>query len=401
MRGSARFVGMLLIAIGVMVLAAAAAAQTPPKKKLIEYGWDVPAPDFIQKNIRQMEARPFDGLIFRLRQCNHAFDTKPWQTDQLQPDLDALTAIQWGKFIDNFPLLYAANKQGMDWFNDAQWEVIAANLKLFTRAVKAGRCAGICFDAEPYGTSPWSIKEAGGGKAPEQLFEQVRRRGRQFISALQEGQPRLKILSFFNLSIFAGAMNEPDPARRMQSLLKHSYCLYYPFFLGMLEGAAPGVTFIDGNESSYYYDRSEPYYRAYHLMRQRALTLVPEELRRKYNAQSQAGVALYVDQVFGLRGNVKTVGHFLSPTEQARFFEHNAYYALDSTEEYVWCYGEKMDWWGSRQGRDVKGAPSISIPAGLEAALVSARGKIEKSKPLGFEIKELIDAAKKKQASTK
>lgn len=397
MKGSPRFHAMLMIAVGFLLLSAAGPAQAPPKKKLIEYGWDVPSPDFIQKNIRAMEQHPFDGLIFRLRQCNHAFDTKPWQPAQLQPDLDALAATPWEKFTDNFVLLYAANKQQMDWFDDAQWEVITANLKLLTRAVTAGRCAGVCFDPEPYGLDPWLLKNVAGGKAPAQVFDQVRRRGRQFISALQAGQPNLKLFTFFQLAIFSELMNEPDPARRTQAILSRSYGLWYPFCLGMLEAAAPGVTFIDGNESAYYFDRSERYYQAYHMMRQRAQALVPDDLRRKYNAQTQAGVALYIDQVFGLRSNVKTLAHFLAPAEQLRFFEHNAWYALDSTDEYVWCYGEKMDWWGSKVGRDATGAPAI--PAGLEQALVSARGKIAKGKPLGFEIKDVIDDAKKKKSA--
>ena len=36
-------------------------------KKLIQYGWGIPTPEFIRKNIRAMEKRPFDGLIFQLR----------------------------------------------------------------------------------------------------------------------------------------------------------------------------------------------------------------------------------------------------------------------------------------------------------------------------------------------
>lgn len=389
----------LLASLCLLSLTVSAPAQTRPQKKLIEYGWDVPTPDFIQKNIIQMTQRPFDGLIFRLRQGDHAFDTRPWQPAGLQPDLDALASIQWGKFTDNFVLLFAANKQNMDWFDDAQWAVITANLKLFARAVKAGRCVGVCFDPEPYGPDPWVFKDRFGDKPARQVFDQARRRGRQFITVLQSEQPSLKILSFFQLALFGSAMDEPDPERRTQNILNRSYGLWYPFYLGMLEGAAPGVTFIDGNESSYYYDRSESYYRAYHLMRQRALTLIPAELRGKYNAQSQAGTALYVDQVYGLRSNVKTLGHFLAPAEQARFFEHNAYYALDTCDEYVWCYGEKMDWWGSRQGRDASGASDI--PPGLEQALVSARRKIEQGKPLGFDIREMIDAAQKKKAGKK
>ena len=35
-------------------------------KKLIEYGWDVPYPYQVRKDIRNMEKKPFGGIIFRL-----------------------------------------------------------------------------------------------------------------------------------------------------------------------------------------------------------------------------------------------------------------------------------------------------------------------------------------------
>ena len=38
-----------------------AALAQPATKKLIEYGWDVPAPSYVADHIREMEQRPFDG----------------------------------------------------------------------------------------------------------------------------------------------------------------------------------------------------------------------------------------------------------------------------------------------------------------------------------------------------
>jgi hypothetical protein len=57
------------ITLAVLFLAPLAAlhAQTSaperPVKKLIEYGWDVPYPDQVRKDIRNMEKTPFDGII--------------------------------------------------------------------------------------------------------------------------------------------------------------------------------------------------------------------------------------------------------------------------------------------------------------------------------------------------
>ena len=138
------------------MLCSAATAQSRPKKKIIEYGWDVPYPDFVRDNIREMEKRPFEGIIFRTKGFDHVFDVRPWNKADLQPQLDTLAQIKWGKFTDNMLTLYAANKWNMDWFNDEHWKVITENMKLFSLAVKTGNCIGVCFDPEPYGQDPWA-----------------------------------------------------------------------------------------------------------------------------------------------------------------------------------------------------------------------------------------------------
>ena len=50
-------------------------SQQRLKKKIVEYGWDVPYPDFVRDNIREMEKRPFDGIIFRTSGFDHIFDS--------------------------------------------------------------------------------------------------------------------------------------------------------------------------------------------------------------------------------------------------------------------------------------------------------------------------------------
>jgi hypothetical protein len=367
-------------------------AQPRPKKKIIEYGWDVPYPDFVRDNIREMEKRPFEGIIFRTKGFDHAFDIRPWDKSDLQPQLDTLAQIQWQKFTDNFLTLYAANKGKMDWFNDGQWEIILENMRLFSLAVRTGRCVGVCFDPEPYGDDPWVYPGQYTDKSFEEVAAQVHRRGQQLITALQEHMPQLNVLSFFQLGLFREIVDEPDPAVRQQKLLKRWMVLLPAFQMGMLEGAAPGTVLIDGNESAYYYESPDEYYRAYHLIRQRAQALVPEALRSKYNAQVQAGMALYIDQSLGKR-TTPTTGHYLSPPEQLKFFEHNVYYALTTSDEYVWCYSERMNWWLPPE----KAGPDRALPPGVEEALLSARQKYEAGKPLGYNITEMIKAGHQKR----
>ena len=59
-----RFV--LTLAVLAVSVSALAAEPLPTidriNKKLIEYGWDVPTPDFIRANIREMEKLPARGV---------------------------------------------------------------------------------------------------------------------------------------------------------------------------------------------------------------------------------------------------------------------------------------------------------------------------------------------------
>jgi hypothetical protein len=368
-------------------------AQSRLKKKIVEYGWDVPYPDFVRDNIREMEKRPFEGVIFRTKGFDHVFDVRPWNKAELQPQLGTLSQISWQKFTDNFLTLYAANRWKMDWFNDDQWKIITENLKLFSLAVQAGHCVGVCFDPEPYGDNPWAYPGSYQDKSLDQIAEKVRQRGQQFIVALQEGRSELKVLSFFLMALFPNVVDEPDPAVRLQKLQRSSYALLPAFVVGMLEGAAPGTMLIDGNESAYYRESPLEFYKDYHLMRQRAQTLIPEPLRPKYNANVQAGMALYIDQTLAKRADRKVTSNFLTPAEQLKFFEHNVYYALTTTDEYVWCYSERMNWWPSQGKTDKYGG----LPPGVEEAVISARQKYDAGKPLGYDIADMIKAAQQKR----
>jgi len=378
---------ILLPVVALAVAASAAVGQGLPQKKLIEYGWDVPYPDYIRQNIREMERRPFDGLIFRLRDYNHAFDTRPWPEADLQPQLEDLAAIEWGKFTDNFLMLYAANQWGMDWFNDDQWAVIEANARLSSRAARAARCVGLCFDPEPYGENPWAFVAKEGGPSFAETYAQVRKRGAQFVRALQGGYPGMKLLTLFEFTFLGHGLTDPSFERRMEVLRNDGYGLYPAFINGMIEAAAPDVVLIDGNESAYYYTAVESYFRAYHLMRQQALGLVAPELWDRFHGHQRAGMAVYFDQLMDTRTPPEQfLAHYLSPEDRLRWMEHNVYWALYTCDEYTWYYSEKMNWWTGE------------FPDGLDTALQSARDKITRGQPLGFSVDAMLREAERQRA---
>jgi len=379
----------IMMIVLLLVPAAAIPAQTTapksPVKKLIEYGWDRPYPDQVRKEIRDMEKSPFDGIILHLREWDHAFDLRPWDEAKLKPQFDDLAAIEWKTFTDNFLCLYAANNWKMDWFSDEQWKCITANLRLTARAAKIGRCVGIVFDPEPYGDNPWAYTGTNTGHSFAEVEDQVRKRGVQFMAAIQTEVPEVRLLTFYHQSLFANILETPDLKDRQLSLSKHRWALLSAFYNGALEAAAPGARIIDGYEQAYHFTTPESFFRGYHLMKQRSLTLVPPELLAKHAVNFQAGMSLFVDQLLGLcEPPEKFLGTYLKGQERLSWLEHNVYYALTTSDEYVWCYSQRMNWWKGK------------VPDGAEAAIRSARQKITAGQSLGFEITDIIAAGQKR-----
>jgi hypothetical protein len=368
-------------------LFAATPSPAPLGKKLIEYGWDVPTPAQMSAELAAMEKRPFDGVIYRLGGGHNAFATKPLEADKFADDTRILPNLQFKRFRDNFVLIWGSPPGDFDWFNDAQWAIVEANAKLLVGVAKAGPLRGICFDPEPYDFGLWEYAKQPQTNAHSfaEYRAKVRQRGAQLMRAFEERLPGATILTFFHISLF-DRFADLSEAEREPRMERERWGLMPDFFIGMLEGAGPQARFIDGNENSYYYTSREQYFRAYHAIHQRALSLVPAELREKYQRQVQAGQALYVDHDFALRqpNTEKYLSYKMTPEERDKWFEHNTYWALYTTDEYVWCYSERMNWWKDQ------------TPPGLEEAILSAQGKLAEHKPLGFDIEPVIEAVRKR-----
>lgn len=360
-----------------------AVAQDRPRKKLVEYGWDVPFPDEVRDNVRRMEATPFDGILLRLREYHEAFDTRRWDEARLAPQIETLRGIEWGRLTDNFLVLNATDSWGMDWFDDAQWEAICENLRLEARAARAGRCVGVAFDPEPYGPNPWAFPGPYRDRPFEQVAALVRKRGGQFLSSLQQEMPGLRLLTLFQLGIFSDLADEPDGSARAAELSGKTYALLPAFVDGMLDAAAAGTRIVDGNEPSYYYGGREDYLGAYHLIKERARSLVAPELRARYAARVEVGMAVYVDYLLARWSPESDYpSRYASPADRLLWLEHDVYWALSTSDEYAWCYGERMNWW--------KG----DVPDGVERAIRSAREKLLEGRPLGFRIEDVVSRAR-------
>lgn len=372
-----------LLYVGCVSTQANTQAQTLPKK-LIEYGWDVPTPSFVKQNIEQMEKRPFDGIAIKLQGGKKVFLHQPYDPKEFTQDLQSLKSTNFTKFTDNFVLMWATPEEGWDWFSDSDWQASEQNIRLFARIARSAGFVGIAFDPESYGVDPWIYNKLPGAKDKSfaKYWQQVRKRGNQFMQVLQQEIPGVKVFSLFQLSNLKDLLNEPMQDR-MSQLSGESNGLLPAFLDGMLDVAQANTTIVDGNESSYYYAGKQDFFEARKLIKETLLTFVDEKNRQKYAKQVQVGHALYIDHLFDLgKPQESRVSHYLTPRQRQQWLEHNTYYGLSTSDEYLWCYSEEMDWWQN------------NVSSKVEESIISAQQKIKMGEPLGFNIEGIIRWAK-------
>jgi len=268
----------------------------------------------------------------------------------------------------------------VDWFAD--FDTILHNARLWAAAARETGMKGWLFDVEDYQGRVFDYKKMKftGKKSFAEYAQQARLRGREFMKAVQEPFPDIVVF----LALAHSYVNRaPQAINRLSEL---EYGLLPAFLNGMIEAAGPKVRIIDGHEQSYGYLTAEDYYRGYHATRQKALALVPANVHARYNARMEVAMALYVNYLFASPGAARGPTAFLTAKERLRLFEHNVYHALSVTDEYVWCYSERLCWW--EKGH------AVPTPDGALDALREARRKYDSNQPLGFDMTERIAAAR-------
>src|SRR5687767_11503566 len=144
--------------VAVMCAAAAVGEGSPRRKKLIQTGWDSPSPQQLRRDLREMEAQPFDGVVLQVTgrdeagqpvRFGAAFEDRKWKRSWFQSVVADLKACRSARLTDNF-LLLNANPGNVDWFDDAGWRNVVEHWRIAAWVARQGGVKGILFDAEPY-----------------------------------------------------------------------------------------------------------------------------------------------------------------------------------------------------------------------------------------------------------
>jgi hypothetical protein len=339
------------------------------EKKIIELGWDLPPAKYVRDNITEMEKRPFDGVIFSSgSKIPYIFKPVDFSVDTDYIDTLALKAIHWKKFNDNFLIVWSGDDYGMSYFNDSQWDTIINNMKLLARAAKNYNCKGIDFDQEFYSKrSPWAFKDHSEGHTLNEVKSKVRQRGREVMEAWQSEYPDIIILCQY-----------------MFAYVPDRWELLPDFMNGVLEAALPSVRIIEGDEESYYWGTTNKWFDRYHELKIETKNLYCDPiLLQKYDKQVQVGKSLYDSEIIRDKN---------TSFDKSRRLEHNVYYGLMTTDEYVWGYFERINWWGNTTPDLLPMGNKVSapVPKWIENGIVNARKKYEEKRALGWDMKGAV-----------
>ena len=382
----------LLVALGTT---AAAQVRTPSPahragdKALVHFGWSSPSAALLRDRPEAFADVPFDGVAFHLGtgrwleaiaqtgvydQPLLAFADRPWTAAEI--GLGTLGGIAWPGIAQSYVIQHGQSFATLDWFDDAHWAVVADNARLVSQAVAETGARGVLFDPEYYDYASYNPWRYFPWAYPNHTFAQVeaqaRLRGAEYVQALQSARPEMDVLALWWMSVVHAQ------AEANGSLEGSGYELMRGFLNGMLDGAAPGLTLVDGNEDTYYVDESRLVTRSYDDARYRATSLLDPAHRPAWQARHQVAVAVYADYPLGLDPAFDW-GH--APDFQLDWFEHNVYHALLTTDRVAWLYDEEINWYDEPERGWAR-----YVPPGAEARIARARAKLAAGEWLGFDL---------------
>jgi hypothetical protein len=348
-----------------ILLVALAASGCTPRKKLLEWGWDEPDTSFMRQHIREMEDTPFDGCVFGVRAgpagAGGSFTWQFWGRRPFTPAdlanaLADLRATRPRRFSDSF-LRVNVTPGDVDWFED--FSAVTANARLAAELARAGRARGVVLDVEQYQGQlfDYRAQRFASSRSWNTYAAQARLRGREIVSALQDGYPGLTVFLSFGHSL---PWVQSEHNRR--PLAETSYGLLAPFVDGMLDTARGRTRIVDGYELSYGFREPRQFADARRLVEQGVLPIVAAPL--VYRERLQLGFGIWLDYDWRRRG--------WSATEPSRNYitpetlESTVTAALRTSDEYVWIYNETPRWWGSTK-------PEARMPEAYVTALRRAK----------------------------
>lgn len=320
---------------------------SPPRKpvrpkKLIEWGGDSPNTRQFREQIATLEKSPFDGTVISAIGKNgdaaidlawQGFGVQAYTREHFAEAVKDLQATERHRFTDCF-LRFNNTPGGVDFFDDAGWAAIVSHARLAAWIAHEGGLKGWMFDTEQYEKQQFKYHDQRDAKTRSfaEYCAAARRRGQEFIRAVNSEFPDITILFTFAYTLMAGSWNKlPDAG----------YGLLPSFLDGMLEAATDKTSFVDAMEFAYpSKTRKEFEFLHVHVhVGGRKLSAIQD----LYERRMRVGFGLWMDNDWRNKGwdPQAPEKNYFKPDELREALRH----ALDVSDRYVWLYSESVNWW--------------------------------------------------------
>jgi hypothetical protein len=366
------------------------------RAKLIEVGWHTHTIRQLKQDQATIERSPFDGVLIEPSPGSDVFAHVANDPSSYSSDISEAATFSSSVLTDNFVRLrMGAAVSNWDWFSDSDWAATQSNVTQIAKIAAAGHFAGLAIDPESYTSYPLPWKyDAQPGAASHSFAQykaQVRKRGAQFMNAIQSVYPQAKLLHYGLLSFVKSAIqaSQGNPSSLDANLTDQIYGLEPAFLDGMLD-AVTTVQIIDGDEESYDDYRASQFdaSRAF-VMETAARVAISPENQAKYASHVTYGAAVYMDSLLTPDpSQLWWIGNFLcSSSDRLQVLQSDVYNQLRVSDRYSWFFNEQVNWYTG------------SIPAGVQSALTNAKSKYVNGQSLGFSVDAIVDAAEQRQSA--
>lgn len=352
------FIVTICVSFFCLVFLSPGKAQNPI---IIEFGWDYPDVEQLHKKLDSIQNTPFDGICFSFqREIMEAFDTALKNRNYF--NFEKIQKLRWGKYKSNYVIVRGSSRTGGNWFDDKAWENIVVNIENISKVLRAGGVDGVMFDPEYYHENPiynpWTYDH---NQYPSKKFEevqqQVKKRGAQFIRALQKYKTGFNFLSIWLTSLIAEDL-------KVMPLEKTRHALLIAFFEGILEAKNKNTKITDGNEYAYWFTKPSQFLFSKDYLMQQNKILFKSSKAKAESQNIEIAQPIFYDGLMALHNRFDKQ---IANDDKWKWLKGNYENALLTSDRITWFYSERINWWSNPNINDtlttiLKTRKSLSIP---------------------------------------
>jgi len=186
-----------------------------------------------------------------------------YKYDDFAKDVERLNQLKNDRLSKRYLRLNLStpnNISSIDWFNDAQWEVIRFNMGIVGKIIAEAKLEGLMLDTEEYNATNKifileDLQKRYPGKTREELVEKIEQRGAQLMAALNLKTIDRKITMMFTFANSYYALQNVDP--------KNAPTLLPNFLDGLIHNSPNNAVFVDASEAGYMDNKNPNFFTAY------------------------------------------------------------------------------------------------------------------------------------------